>query len=282
MSDEEIMRIGEQLNVPDVATNYINARGGRLNREFEAKKYDVAKDESKKTRKEDYESTMRSLTTEINKLNDLKRKSSESDKSGIDVEIAGKQNELKVLNGKYSDEFGTSFLNSIKVDTKSAEPTTTEVDANPSESTTTVVNTESIVPNDFNWGVTESELNDTGKKELQKDVDLAKQAIDYVNNSKSYGSAKTNVLSSIKGSRKTWSMDAVKDALSSANKEAESYQESQQDKKISDSKEKDAFKKLYDRRKNTLIDPESTKKDIDNANTWLKDHSTEITQYGLN
>ena len=46
MSDEEIMRIGEQLNVPEVATNYINARSGRLNREFEAKKYDVAKDES--------------------------------------------------------------------------------------------------------------------------------------------------------------------------------------------------------------------------------------------
>ena len=116
MSDEEIMRIGEQLNVPEVATNYINARSGRLNREFETKKYDVAKDESKKTRKEDYESTMRSLTTEINLLRDKKNKAAQVDKSGYDIDIEGKNNELKVLDDKYSDEFGTSFLDSIKAE----------------------------------------------------------------------------------------------------------------------------------------------------------------------
>ena len=151
MSDEEIMRIGEQLNVPEVATNYINARSGRLNREFETKKYDVAKDESKKTRKEDYESTMRSLTTEINLLRDKKNKAAQVDKSGYDIDIEGKKNELKVLDDKYSDEFGTSFLDSIKGDNTPSESTTTTVD-----------NTESIVPivpKELGWGVDETGLN---------------------------------------------------------------------------------------------------------------------------
>jgi hypothetical protein len=281
MSDEEIMRIGEQLNVPEVATNYINARSGRLNREFETKKYDVAKDESKKTRKEDYESTMRSLTTEINKLNDLKRKSAESDKSGIDVEIAGKQKELNVLNDKYSDEFGSSFLDSIKVDTKSSG------DTNPGGDTTTEVDTESsksIVPEGEGWGwnVEESDLSDKGKEKLQSDFDWANKIIDHVNKSKSWDSSKNSVIASIKGNRTPMSMQAVDDALYKADQAAESYQESQSDKKIQDAKDKDSFKKLYDRRIAVLNDEDSNPENKDSAKKWLKEHSNEITKYGLN
>lgn len=289
MSDEEIMRIGEQLNVPEVATNYINARSGRLNREFEAKKYDVAKDESKKTRKEDYESTMRSLTTEINKLNDLKRKSSESDKSGIDIEIAGKQNELKVLNDKYSNEFGTSFLASIKVDAKPSESTTTTVVNTESivPTTTEVVNTgssKSIVPEGWNWQVDESELNDPGKDALQKQVNSALAAIEYVKGtgSNSWDDAKNSVISDIKGNRNTWPIETVKVALSEANKKAKAEYDARQDKKDEEATKKNAFKKLYDRRIAVLDDPDSTDKEKAEARAWLKEHSAEIEKYGLN
>lgn len=279
MSDEEIMRIGEQLNVPEVATNYLNARSGRLNREFETKKYDVAKDESKKTRKEDYESTMRSLTTEINKLNDLKRKSSESDKSGIDVEIAGKQKELKVLNDKYSDEFGNSFLASINVDNTPAPTTTTEVD------NTTIDTIVPIVPKGegWGWGVDETKLTTSEEKALRSDVEDAKNAITSVKGAKGWDTAKTSVIAKIKGSRDTWSDEKVKTALDSANKEAKADYDQRQAKNEEDAKEKAEFKKLYDRRKAVLNDEDSKDEEKAKARQWLKDpdNSVKITQYGL-
>lgn len=225
MSDEEIMRIGEQLNVPEVATNYLNARSGRLNREFEAKKYDVAKDESKKTRKEDYESTMRSLTTEINKLNDLKRKSSESDKSGIDVEIAGKQKELKVLNDKYSNEFDNSFLDSIKVD-ETSKPISTE---------TTVENTESIVPKELGWVVNETTLNDNEKKLLKGNVKSALDAIEQVRKSDASSEAQNIVISAIQtGGDKYWTTNVVSKAITDAKESVRNKYETINNEKTND------------------------------------------------
>lgn len=226
MSDEEIMRIGEQLNVPEVATNYINARSGRLNREFEAKKYDVAKDESKKTRKADYESSMRGLTTEISILKDRKRKAAESDKSGIDVEIAGKQNELKVLNDKYSDEFDSSFLSSIKVDNTPSEPISTE---------TAVENTESIVPKELGWVVNETMLNDNEKKLLKGNVKSALDAIEQVRNSGASPEAQNIVISAIQtGGDKYWTTNVVSKAITDAKESVRNKYETINNEKIND------------------------------------------------
>jgi len=199
ISDEEVMRIASTLNVEDVATNWLNARSGRQNREFEKSKYSIAERESINTGRTNAEDNLLQQQKVVALLQQKVKDSPLADKPSNKIELNAAMEQLSRMDNAYKDKYGESFIGSNNSSKDTSADTTNNIGSVDTSKNTTG-NTEKI--EQWNWRIDTSTLKPTDLQQLKIDSEKTKEAIQYVKENGGYKKVITALTEGLKADPK--------------------------------------------------------------------------------